>query len=61
MYINSSLSTALRLKLFYDFKCMKFPQMIGTNEGAKHFVRRMMCTGRLKQFALAKRLLFDSE
>jgi len=38
-----------------------YPQMIGTNEGARHFVRWMMCSGRLKQFALAKRLLFDSE
>jgi len=28
---------------------------------ARHFVRWMMYSGRLKQFALAKRLLFDSE
>ena len=38
-----------------------YPQMIGTNEGARHFVQWMMFSGRLKQFALAKRLLFDSE
>ena len=38
-----------------------YTQMVGTNEGAKHFVRWMMYSGRLKQFALAKRLLFDSE
>jgi len=38
-----------------------YTQMVGTNEGAKHFVRWMMYSGRLGQFALAKRLLFDSE
>jgi len=38
-----------------------YTQMIGTNKGAKHFVRWMMYSGRLGQFALAKRLLFDSE
>jgi len=38
-----------------------YTQMIGTNKGAKHFVRWMMFSGRLGQFALAKRLLFDSE
>jgi hypothetical protein len=35
--------------------------MVGTNEGAKHFVQWMMYLGRLKQFALAKRLLFNSQ
>jgi hypothetical protein len=35
--------------------------MVGTNEGAKHFVRWIMYSGRLRQFALAKRLLFNSE
>jgi hypothetical protein len=29
--------------------------------GARHFVRWMMYSGKLGQFALAKRLLFDSE
>ena len=38
-----------------------YTQMIGTNKGAKHFVRWIMFTNRLQQFALAKRLLFDSE
>ena len=38
-----------------------YTQMVGTNEGAKHFVRWMMYSGKLGQFALAKRLLFDSE
>jgi hypothetical protein len=38
-----------------------YTQMVGTNEGAKHFTRWMMYSGRLKQFALAKRLLFNSE
>jgi hypothetical protein len=38
-----------------------YPQMIGTNEGARHFVRWMMFLERLGQFPLAKRLLFDSE
>ena len=42
-------------------KTRSYTQMVGTNEGAKHFVRWMMHTGRLRQFALAKRLLFDSE
>jgi hypothetical protein len=38
-----------------------YTQMVGTNEGAKHFVLWIMYSGRLGQFALAKRLLFDSE
>jgi len=38
-----------------------YSQIIGTNAGGKHFVQLMMYLGRLKQFALAKRLLFDSE
>jgi hypothetical protein len=38
-----------------------YTQMVGTNEGAKHFVRWMMYSGRLRQFALAKRLLYDSK
>jgi hypothetical protein len=42
-------------------KSQTYTQMVGTNEGAKHFVRWMMYSGRLRQFALAKRLLFDSE
>ena len=42
-------------------KTRSYTQMVGTNEGTKHFVRWMMHTGRLRQFALAKRLLFDSE
>jgi hypothetical protein len=35
--------------------------MVGTKEGAKHFVRWVMYLGGLWQFALAKRLLFNSE
>jgi hypothetical protein len=38
-----------------------YAQMIGTSEGGGHFVRWMMYSGRLRQFALAKRLLFGSE
>jgi hypothetical protein len=38
-----------------------YTQMVGTNEGAKHFVQWMMFLERLGQFALAKRLLFDSK
>ena len=38
-----------------------YPQMIGTNKGAKLFVWWMMFSGRLGQFSLAKRLLFDSK
>jgi hypothetical protein len=38
-----------------------YTQMVGANEGAKHFAQWMMYSGRLRQFALAKRLLFDSE
>ncbi len=38
-----------------------YTQLIGTDEGAKHFTKWMMFLGRLQQFALAKRLLFDSE
>jgi hypothetical protein len=38
-----------------------YTQMVGTNEGAKHFVRWMMFSDRLRQFALAKRLLYDSK
>jgi hypothetical protein len=38
-----------------------YPQMIGTNEGAKHFVQWRMYSVRLGQFILAKHLLFDSE
>jgi len=33
----------------------------GQRVGARHFVQWIMHSGRLKQFALAKRLLFDSE
>jgi hypothetical protein len=38
-----------------------YTQIIGTREGAKHFVQWMMCSGRLAQFSLAKRLLYDSK
>jgi hypothetical protein len=38
-----------------------YTQIIGTREGAKHFVRWMMYSGRLAQFSLAKRLLHDSK
>ena len=38
-----------------------YTQMVGTKEGAKSFVRWMMYLGRLAQFSLAKRLLYDSK
>jgi hypothetical protein len=38
-----------------------YTQIVGTNKGARHLARWVMCLERLKQFALAKRLLFDSE
>ena len=38
-----------------------YPQLIGDREAVKSFTRWMMCSGRLGQFELAKRLLFYSE
>jgi hypothetical protein len=35
--------------------------LVGTNDNAKRFVRWMMFSSRLGQFALAKRLLFGGE
>jgi len=35
--------------------------LVGTNNGARRFVQWMMFSNRLSQFALAKRLLFDSK
>ena len=50
-----------RIHYLHIGKNRTYTQMVGTNEGAKPFVPWMMYSGRLKQFALAKRLLFDSE
>jgi hypothetical protein len=50
-----------RRHFFHVGKKRTYTQLVGTNEGAKHFARWMMHSGRLKQFALAKRLLYDSE
>jgi len=38
-----------------------YPQLIGDREAVKSFMRWMMCSGRLGQFELAKRLLFYSK
>jgi hypothetical protein len=38
-----------------------YKQLIGHAQATKGFARWMMGTGRLRQFALAKRLLYDSE
>jgi hypothetical protein len=38
-----------------------YQTLVGTNDGAKRFVRWMMFSNRLSQFALAKRLLFDNK
>jgi hypothetical protein len=38
-----------------------YPQLIGQNTAVKGFIRWMMCTGRLSQFELAKRPIYDSE
>ena len=38
-----------------------FPALVGTNIGAKAFVRWMMLSNRLSQFSLARRLLFSSK
>jgi hypothetical protein len=37
-----------------------YQTLVGTNDGARRFVRWMMFSNRLSQFALAKRSLFDS-
>jgi hypothetical protein len=38
-----------------------YTQMVGTKDRAKHFVHWMMYSGRLAQFSLAKRLLYNSK
>jgi hypothetical protein len=50
-----------RRRYLHADKRRTYAQMVGTNEGARHFVRWMMYLGRLRQFALAKGLLFDSK
>jgi hypothetical protein len=50
-----------RRHLLHVSKKRTYTQMVGTKDGAKHFVRWMMHSGRLAQFSLAKRLLYDSK
>jgi hypothetical protein len=47
--------------LLHVSKRRTYTQMVETKDKAKHFVRWMMHLGRLAQFSLAKRLLYDSK
>jgi hypothetical protein len=45
----------------YTGRKWSYPQLIGSWEAVRSFAQWMMCSGRLGQFQLAKRLLYNSE